>query len=251
MPSPTRQTRPHGRPGGFTLIELAIVSAIIVVLTALSLAGWQAMRESSALQNAANDFSAVLSQARSRAIERRTDVWLVIFPNRMKNGTGSTTGSYFMVEDDTSQSFRLGGYLSFDPPFTTVAAPARLLSSTYLENYSRGLRVRFVVGNTPTPLIPRFPAPFTTLNASLTAGVACNFCSGTGTAAKGAIVFSGSGTARFVNAAGAGVISGGSDAASRTGYVSISEPNTLQSRRRGYAFAISKPTAFVALYSSP
>ncbi|HVE87753.1 MAG TPA: prepilin-type N-terminal cleavage/methylation domain-containing protein [Myxococcales bacterium] len=257
MPSPSPRRRPQSaRPRGFTLIELAIVAAILGVLTALSVAGWQRMRESSALQNASNDFSAALSKARSRAFERRTDVWVVVYPNRMRNGATTTTGSYFLI-DDTTGTFGAGGYTAFDPPLAMPVAPAKLLFAGYLEDYSRSRNAKFIVGSTAAPLIPSFPAtsPFAALNTganSLTSGTACNFCTGAGVTARGAIIFTGDGTARFVDAVGNPATLGTTaTAAARAGFVSISEANTLQNHRRGYVFAVSKPTAFVALYSSP
>ncbi len=63
---------------GFTLVELVIVVALLAILSAVAVPGFQAWMESSRIRNAAASITNGMQQARSEAIARNRNVEFVI-----------------------------------------------------------------------------------------------------------------------------------------------------------------------------
>lgn len=217
---------------GFTLVEMMVVVAIIGLLAMLAAAGYERLGQKAALQNATFDLQGDLSWARSRAQERGSNVWVIIYPQGKKGSATGGTGAYFVYEDLTMRFAKPGlptfGYDDFrvDNTFGPVIAEGQLLQSRYLSDY-RGGAISFArVGTTA------FAAPFNTLTP-----VACSVCVGGGS--RGAIVFTGDGTVRFYDGAG-GLLSNAN--------ASLALGNTGDNR--GSIFGVSGATAFVASQAS-
>lgn len=207
------------RTRGVTLIEIMVVVAIIGIISSLAVATTENLRARTAPRNAAADFSTVLSQARARATERGSDVWVIIYPNRGE-GSAAGNGAWFLYEDPDLDFGKTGSatcdgsvgstcnFAAFNPPNLIHPPPAspttfdRLLEKEYLDRAAKKNVTFGNAANTALLFGPPFASSATTgLNAS-TVKKDCSFCTGTGLARRGAIVFNGDGAARFVDGSG-------------------------------------------------
>ncbi len=201
------------RKHGFTLLETMVVVAIIGILASLSITTMEAGRGRTAPRNAAADLSGAIGLAKGRAMERGSDVWLIIYPNRGTDTATAGNGAWFLYDDGdtnfgaagtldcTGATGTLCNYATFLPPAKVNAAADsndRLIDSTYFDNAATK-NVRF--GNT-TDTTVKWGEPFGTATTGLNAGSVtkdCSFCTGTGVARRGAMIFNGDGAVRFVD----------------------------------------------------
>ncbi len=239
------------RTRGFTLIEMMVVVGIVGILVALSLAAYGRIGEQAAPQNAVHDFYSALQKARSSAMGRNARVWMVVYPS-VNREAESGNGAWFMLEDltgefaDPASTF---SYANFDPsePYPPVGN-VRLLERNYLDDYPKA-NARFGVATGHAAVT--FKAPFTALNGVGDAALrTCSFCSGNGAQRRGAIVFEGNGSARFLDgdgspAAAPVVAAGVATPASRTHALALSDATGTD---RGYLIAISGPTGFIGFH---
>jgi len=223
---------------GFTLIEMMVVVAIFAILVTLAVAAWSAIQTRGAAQNAARDFGAAIAMARSRAIDRGTEVWLIVFTDVDASGQPGGSGAYFVYEDPDG-NFTTGGtrnWNNFDPganpPFgnTEGGEGDKLLSETFLDSYGRK-SARFAVSGGVQP-----GAPFTGLAPS-----ACSFCAGN----KGALIFRPDGSVGLVRADGTSAPPASFDVAGRAASLGIRATTGPQE----YVFAVSAPTGFYEVYT--
>lgn len=226
------------RPSGFTLIELMMVITILGVLVALAVASFDSLRARTGPRNAAADLSSALSLARNRALDRGSDVWFIIYPDY------ETNGAWYIYEDikvafGGAASPADGGILlfsDFEPPNDIyplgTESGNRLIDSGELRLYPRST-TRFVA-DAGVP----WGVPFAALNTNATPE--CTFCTpgGPGGHQRGAIVFTGDGSVRFVDGDGnalmdraAGFSIGGADDA-----------------RQGTRFAVSRATGHAGVF---
>ena len=233
------------RARGFTLIEMMVVVAIIGVITALGLAAYGRIGEQSAPQNAAHDFYSAIQKAKATAMGKNSRVWVIVYPGIGADGAAGP-GAWFMFEDRTGEfggataSFRYSEFhpvTNRDPDGVNV----RLLESKFMETYSRG-NAKF--GAATGAALPTFKVPFTALNGLTAAKKTCSFCSGNGVALRGAIVFEGNGSARFLDGDGniAAAANTTNEATSRTHALALSDRTGAE---RGYLVAISGPTGYI------
>lgn len=207
------------RNRGVTLIEVMVVVALIGIIGSLAVTTTEGLRGRTAPRNAAADFSTMLSQARARATERGADVWVIIYPNRGPTSASMPgNGAWFIYEDPDVNFGKSGSgscdgstghcnFANFNPPNAIYPPPPsatsqdRLLEREYLD---RAAKKNVTFGNSSDPTV-LFGPPFGSAGTGLNAGSVqkdCSFCTGTGIARRGAIVFNGDGAARFVDGSG-------------------------------------------------
>ncbi len=233
---------------GFTLIELMVAGAVVAVLVALAVAAFSRIGGQAAPQNAAHDLYSALQRARSIAVGRNAQVWVVVYP-LIGETAAAGNGAWFVLEDREG-NFGIAGspgatYAAFDPLSPHPAnAGVRLIEHRYLDRYPRR-NARF--GTATGSAGASFRVPFEGLNALAEAARTCSFCSGNGPAQRGAIVFDGNGSARFVDATGAPAApaSTATQTANRTHTLALSDGDGTE---RGYLYAISAPTGFIGFH---
>ena len=193
QPLPRREPPPASRPRGMTLIEVMVIIATLGLLIAIGVTTWQRVTDQAPPHNAANDMVEAMQRARARAIETRSDVWMVVYPgfNKRANTVTAGRGAWFVLEDAGAASSL--DYRQFDPVTGNLSGPnARLIESTYLENY--GGRVRYRLPRSRIEM-GQADAPF----AGLEITTSCTFCT---TGSRGAIVFAADGSIRFFDGSG-------------------------------------------------
>ncbi len=174
-------------PRGVTLIELAVVLAVMGVLATLAYSNLARQRPRANLASATVELHALLRNARQNALSTGRDTAVLVFPQQHNDVGG--TGSVVAYEDTAHTLF--GGtppnFASFDPH--QLAAADNLLGKLDLP---KGITVG-LGGAAP----PTLTAPY----SGITAG-ACSFCAGSGDL-RGAVVFDPRGRASFHSGTGA------------------------------------------------
>jgi prepilin-type N-terminal cleavage/methylation domain-containing protein len=208
--------------GGYTLVELMVVVAILGILVGLSMVAYDQVGRRGALQNAAYDLQGVLSSARTRAASRGIPVWVVFRPTARRTSLTGGAGA-FMILEDKNNSFARARHIPLAMPLK-VQGPVTAVY--FLEDYKRVRFEALTPGRTDL-----FGAPFTGLAVST-----CSFCSGATPA--GAIIFYPDGGSRFIDGDGQFVSTMNHSLA-----LSSSE------RQVQYLIAISGPSGYMASYA--
>ena len=193
---------------GFTLLEMMIVVAIIGILSSLAAATAQRIGTRNATQNAASDLSSVLQNARARAEQRGSDVYVLVYPKMTKAGAVTGGNGAIFVYEDANGDFLTGAgacdgtaecsWGSFTPPnnvYSQSTSKDAFVQAIYLDDYPKK-NVRF-----GKPSTTAFAAPF----AGLGTGADLNGCSFCTSSNKGAVVFTGEQQLRFLDNSGAPV----------------------------------------------
>jgi prepilin-type N-terminal cleavage/methylation domain-containing protein len=170
---------------GFTLVEVAVVIAIIAALIALGYPVMRRTRPRAEMTGLATELHAIVHRARQEALSRGRDVSVLFYPDAI---TKSGTGLILVVADDTG-GFMAGAVPAGNLDYCTMtpAAPVQTLDRIYLPS---GVTIA------APPRTPSYPFPFSLVPAPTTG---CSFCNGavSGGGTRGAIRFDGRGRASF------------------------------------------------------
>jgi prepilin-type N-terminal cleavage/methylation domain-containing protein len=188
------------RSRGFTLIEMMVSMAIVVVLAALAVYGLQRLRPRTNLATVSTDLYALLRNARANAMATGRNTIVMVFP-QYQNPQGGR-GRVIVFEDEAATFFRAATAPNFQTlaPDDQTALPSVGGSAVVVGgsgdmlqriDFPRGL---VVGGGLPVALT----APFARVNGALS----CGFCSA-GLDGRGAVQYDSRGRATFHNANGA------------------------------------------------
>jgi prepilin-type N-terminal cleavage/methylation domain-containing protein len=178
-PDPTR---------GFTLIEMAVVVAIVGVLAALAITSLERSKPRANLSSTSQELHALLRNARLNALATGNPTIVAFFPDfaNRRGGVGrvlvleDAAGTFFVSSSPTNFS-------NFDPAGETGETEVLLRL-----DLPRGIAL---ASGAEAP--PSFGAPYDRVTVG-----ACSFCA-TGGDARGAIRFDSRGRATFFSTAGA------------------------------------------------
>lgn len=230
MPYLVSPAKREQRPGGFTLVEVLMVMAILGMTTGLGMMVYEAVGRRGALQSAAFELQGVMSTARARASSAGHPVWVVFYPAGGR-GTRSTGKGAFLVVEDRQSVFARNPSGLFALPFTVdaKAGTGGVSAIVYLDDYSK--KVRF--GALTPGRTDAFGTPFLGLAVQT-----CSFCAGSDSP-SGAMGFYPDGSARFVDGTGR--------------WITTTNHSLAFSSTQGggqYLFAISGPSGYMAAFSS-
>ncbi len=150
------------RTSAFTLIQLLISVAIIVVLTAVATLSFQGINSSGKFNKALEEISGILEQARAYASAQDTYVWVVLYENAPASGPKEVYVAAFASNDGTDP-FNWTGSVALPTPGTVGSTTLTQIAHIY---HYQGLHLQTTtLPNVPTS--PTFPA--TTPNFQITA----------------------------------------------------------------------------------
>lgn len=176
-------------PRGFTLVELAVVVAIVATLAILAWSNLWRLRPRAQLADASSELVALVHGARQHALATGNDVAVMFFPAFAASGS---QGRVVVYEDGNGDFFLDTGTVNFatyDP-----AALSRGSRSTVVADYDlpRNVVIGPATGAGPSAALV---APL----AAIPVNVDCSFCA-TGGDRRGAIRFDSRGRAFFYSA---------------------------------------------------
>jgi type II secretory pathway pseudopilin PulG len=180
---------------GVTLIELAVVFALITVLTALSVAALNGLKSRASFSATSNEVVSMVRKTKIEALNRGTYTIFVI----NQNTTGASPLGYWSIQTDqpiaTSAALKTWLNTFAGAPTSTCAGlpGCDILGSGSLPG---GTTATFA-GTYGSAL----PAPFASL---ATMSSTCSFCTTSGPSNWGAVMFSPGGTVIFSNEPTAG-----------------------------------------------
>lgn len=179
-------------PHGFTIVEMAVAMAIVLILAALAFSSVARQRPRANLADTAADLQSAIHGARLRALASGHDVVVMVFP---QYATGQGTGRVIVYEDGSYDFFSASGAPSFGGYNAAVLASNAQSQVVSTLDLPRGVTIGPPTGMGSTATLP---APL----AGIDVRRACSFCSTTGDG-RGAIKFDGRGRASFYTANGA------------------------------------------------
>jgi prepilin-type N-terminal cleavage/methylation domain-containing protein len=180
----------HPGGHGFTLTEMAVTMAIVVVLAMLGYSSLVRLRPRAKVADVTADLTGLIHNARQNALATGHYTIVMFFPQQANSVRG--VGRVVAYEDTGYLFFSTAGpahpnFNAWDASSTAGVAAENLLGSIELPT-----GVTFGLGGVPAPTLA---APYSGATASK-----CNFCSSSGDE-RGAIVFDSRGRARFYSAA--------------------------------------------------
>lgn len=181
---------------GYTLLELAVVVAIVAILASMAHFALSRDRPRAALASTAAELQSLLHQARQSALASDTPVAVLFYPQYSAPSVSGSTG-YVVVYQDACFDFFAGGvrcgvsYGDYDPAVLAAGGASQVLDTMTLP---RGITVGPATGMGPSATLK---APL----QGVAVNVACAFCGTTG----GAVQFDPRGQATFFALSGSTV----------------------------------------------
>jgi prepilin-type N-terminal cleavage/methylation domain-containing protein len=181
----------RNRAGGFTLVEAAVVVAIVAVVAALAYTSIARFRPRANLANTATELQSLIHGARQAALANGRDVLVLLFPDQ---ATSTGTGRVIVYEDAASDFFSDAAAVNFDgyAPGTLATGPGDEVLSTL--DFDAGVTLGPATGRGPGATLER---PYDLIVVSTD----CSFCSA-GAGRRGAIRFDARGRAAFFDGNG-------------------------------------------------
>lgn len=96
-----RIQRASARRGGFTLIEMLVVMAIIVVMTAITIPAMTQFLKGRKLDDSGRIIQSAFNEARRAAITTRKDHFLIIFREAVPGAVGATVFKFRLFKDES------------------------------------------------------------------------------------------------------------------------------------------------------
>ena len=173
--APSTARRPAHQPAhrprrGFTLIELMVVMAIIVLLLGLALPAFNLIRGSRSVEGAQNQLSALLARARNRAIGLQKPVGVMFFLDKATNrataamvrevsvGQINNTGNVVLLDLDQDNP---ADFLSLPAGVTVQVVDDPKFGADNTDRYV-GFNTQYLAGANVGALSPT-PAPLESL----------------------------------------------------------------------------------------
>jgi prepilin-type N-terminal cleavage/methylation domain-containing protein len=180
-------------PRGFTLIELVVVVAVIVIMTTIAFDVLRRSRPRATFVSTAAELQSLIHAARQEALADGLDVAVLVFPQYQ---TGANARGRVVVvrnDSDPAQSLFVAGapfsFDDYDPASPRATANGKLLGTFDLPS---GVEVGPAAGMGAAGL----PFPYDNIQTDTD----CSFCAAGGDR-RGAIVFDGRGRTVFYSAA--------------------------------------------------
>jgi prepilin-type N-terminal cleavage/methylation domain-containing protein len=193
---------------GFTLIELMVVLAIVVIIAAVTGISMTRARPRATLGGATIDLRGLLHQARQQALVSGADVAVMVFPG--VSGEANSLGRVVVYQDALFSFFNAASAVHFGAYDPIVLGGALDLNGNLKGEVIESINLpRGVVFGPATGMgtSAKLVAPFDSIPVT----TECSFCAGVGAARRGAVVFDYRGRARFYGADGPPlVVDGGS-----------------------------------------
>lgn len=181
------------RPRGFTLIEMSVVAAIILVIATLAVTSMSRQRPRARLATAASDVHALLHGAHLTAMASGKNVVVMFFPRYVGP---ESTGRLVVYEDGDYSFFSAAAAVNFESylPATPAALPGGRSQVLETLDLPRSVIIGPATGMGPGAVLT---APLDGIDVTR----ACSFC-GTLADGRGAVVFDARGRAWFQGANG-------------------------------------------------
>ncbi len=125
------------RSRAFTLVELLVVVAIMVLLAALSLPAMKSLNGAGKFNQAVSGIAGLCELARSQAIAQNTYTWVAFYQNNPNDGTGYEVYAAAYLSNDGTDPFAWTGAVTLSPSGTPAGSTTTLMPIARISNYKQ------------------------------------------------------------------------------------------------------------------